>query len=146
MVVAARPDLLGAIIARLRAEADLTALTSARISGQLQDSWAMPVHAVLVRLAGGGPGKPHLAFKEQRVDVFCFGSTGFEATKVWRQLDAVFNPGQERQCSFIQSVGGVNCRVYSVVPEREPSSEIEPDSGWPRVSASYLVRWSGIAA
>lgn len=146
MAVIARPDLIGALIARLRAVTEVTALTSTRISAALQDAWNMPTHAVLLRAVGGPPGDRQANILVTRLDVFCYGSTPLEAMRLWRLVDPALSPDQSVVSSFTQTVGGVRCRVYDIVPERLASSDVEPDTGWPRVSATYLVRWSGAPA
>lgn len=143
MVVAARPDELAAVLDQLRASTDITALTSTRITARLQPSWTgMPTYALIVRRAGGPPGKRQINIMKTRLDVFAYGATEALSVALWRQVDAVFCPGQERQVSFIR--GG--CRVYSVDPESAPSSGLEPGTEWPRTTASYVISWCGVAA
>lgn len=142
MVVAARPDVIAAVLDQLRASADITALTSTRITSRLQPSWTgMPTYAVIVRPAGGPPGNPQINLMVSRIDVHCYGATEAQAAALWRQLDAVFCPGQERQVSFSRS----GCRVGSVDRESMPISGLEPDTEWPRTTCSYLVTWMGVA-
>ena len=146
MVVVARPDVLAAVLAQLRASAELTALTSTRITARLQPSWSgMPTYAVLVRPAGGPPGNRQVNLMVSRIDTFCYGATEAQAASLWRLLDAVLCPGQEREVGFIRTVDGVRCRVASVDPESMPTSGIEDGTRWPRTTCSYLVRWLGVA-
>jgi hypothetical protein len=145
MVVAARPDLLGAIIARLRASSDITALTGMRISAALGTAWAMPTHAIVLAIAGGPPLPGATPRKRTRIDVRCYGSTPFEAMRLWRQFDAVWCPGQEHVVQFRQTIAGQVCGVGSVDPEGGPTALIEPDTEWPFVLSSYLVSWMGVA-
>jgi hypothetical protein len=143
VVVAARPDELAAVLVHLRASSDITALASTRITSRLQPSWSgMPTYAVIVRRAGGPPGKRQINVMRTRLDVSCYGATEAMSVALWRQLDAVLCPGQERRVSFTES----SCRVYSVDPEGMPNSDLEPGTDWPRTIASYVVSWSGIAA
>lgn len=149
MVVAPRPDIIGAIIAQLRASTDLAALVSTRISGQWQDAWVDPAtgkprSSVLIRAAGGPAGKRQINLMRSRVDVSFYGSTGFAAMQIWAMLDAVFCPGQERTVGFRRSVNGVLCSVGSVDPDGMPLSDVEEDTGWPRVVCSYIVTWMGV--
>lgn len=145
MVVAARPDLLGACIAHLRASSDITALTSTRISAALGTAWAMPTHAIVLNIAGGLPLPGATPRKRTRIDARCYGSTPFEAMRLWRQFDAVWCPGQERVVQFRRTVGGQVCGVGSVDPEGGPTALIEPGTEWPFVLSSYLVSWMGVA-
>lgn len=145
MVVAARPDIIAAVLAQLRASTEITALTSTRITSRLQPSWAnMPTYGVIVRPAGGPPGKEQLNLMVTRIDVFCYGETEAKAAELWRQLDAVLCPGQERLSRFTQTIGGVKCRVGNVSRESMPISGVEPQTKWPRTTASYLLTWMGV--
>jgi hypothetical protein len=142
MVVAARPDELAAVLAHLRASTDIAALASTRITSRLQPSWSgMPTYAVIVRRAGGPPGKRQINVMRTRMDVFCYGATEALSVALWRQVDAVFCPGQERLVSFTAS----GCRVYSVDPEAMPASDLEPGTEWPRTTCSYIVSWCGVS-
>lgn len=141
MAVVARPDLLGALIARLRATTEITALTSTRISGELQDAWTMPTHAVTLRRSGGPPGDYLGGIWYSRIDVTAYGSTRREATRL---LDIVLPalcplqgpPGG----SFIQSA----VRVYDIAPEAEMIADTEPDTGWPFAWMPLVVSWCGV--
>lgn len=143
MVVAARPDVIAAVVARLRTFTEITDLTSTRITARLQPSWSgMPTYAILVRPAGGPPGKPQLNLMVSRLDLFCYGATEAQAMALWRQLDAVFCPGQERLTKFTSA----GCHVGVVVRESMPISGLETGTEWPRAACSYLVSWTGVAA
>lgn len=144
MVVASRADLVGCLIARLRSFSELTALVggaSPRISARLQDAWAMPTGAVLLRKVGGpNPGDEYMmGRKATRIDVFCYGSTGYEADRVWGKVDPILVPEQGSGRSACFRLNGV--RVDDIVPESDAISTIEQQTNWPRVSASYIVRW-----
>ena len=142
MVVAARPDLIDAVVTRLRTFAEITNLTSTRITARQQPSWSgMPTYAVLVRPVGGPPGKPQINLMVSRLDIHCYGATEAQAAALWRQLDAVFCPGQELTTKFTQD----SCHVGVVVREGGPTSGIEPGTDWPRATATYLVSWTGVA-
>jgi hypothetical protein len=142
MVVAARPNVLRAVLTRLRTFTEITDLTSTRITSRLQPSWAgMPTYAILVRPAGGPPGKPQINLMRSRFDVHCYGATEAQSAALWRQFDAVFCPGQERAVAFTAD----SCRVGTVERESMPFSGLEPGTDWPRTTASYLVGWTGVA-
>lgn len=142
MAVAARPDVVASVVARLRTFTEITSLTSTRITARLQPSWSgMPTYAILVRPAGGPPGKAQLNLMVSRIDLFCYGATEAQAAALWRQVDAVFCPGQELVTRFTAA----GCHVGSVDRESMPVSGIEDGTDWPRTTASYLVRWAGVA-
>jgi hypothetical protein len=142
MPVAARPDVVAAVVARLRTFTEITDLTSTRITARLQPSWSgMPTYAVLIRPAGGPPGKPQINLLVSRLDLFCYGATEAQAAALWRQVDAILCPGQERLTKFTQG----DCHVGVIVRESMPTSGIEDDTRWPRTTASYLATWTGVA-
>ena len=142
MPIASRPDVIAAVLGQLRASNDITTLTGTRITSRLQPSWSsMPTYAVLVRPAGGPPGKPQMNLMVSRLDVHCYGATEAQAAALWRQVDAVFCPGADQVTQFTRS----GCTVGNVVRESMPNSGIEPDTQWPRATATYLVTWLGVA-
>lgn len=148
MVVAARVDLVGALIAHLRSYSELTALVggaSPRISAQLQDAWPMPTGAVLLRKTGGTPADDEYTMgrRRTRIDVFCYGTTGRNADRVWAMVDAILVPQQGTRASFKRTVDGQTVRVDDIVPESDAIADVEADTGWNRVVASYQVRWWG---
>lgn len=143
MVVIAHADITGCMLARLRSFPELTALVggaSPRISASFQESWAMPVKAVLLRKAGGPIiGDDYaLGLKRTRIDVFCYGATGLDADRLWAMVDAILVPRQgEHPASFHQA----GCRVDTIVPEADADAQVEPDTGLHRVFSPYLVNW-----
>lgn len=145
MVVVARVDLVGAVIARLRAFPELCALVggaSPRISGVLQDAWAMPTSAIVVRKAGGPNDILTTAGRRtSRVDITAYGSTGYNADRVWSMLDAVLVPSQGTRASFTVTVGGLPVRVNDVMSEAEAISDTDPVTAWPFVWCPYLFLW-----
>lgn len=150
MPVLARPDIVGALIAHVLLEADLTAVVSTRVSARFKKAdWVhsttgKPKNSVLLRAQGGPPGKRQLNTMKSRITALCYGSNGHEAERTWAIFDAVFCPGQERPGSFHQVVNGVKCVVYDVQPESLPLTSVEPTTEYPRVVASYIVTWLGI--
>lgn len=147
MVVVARPDLIGAITGRLRSFSELTALVgggSPRISGSRDDDWAMPTTAVVVRKAGGPRDELETAGRlSTRVDVICYGSTGYNADRVWAMVDAILVPAQGTRASWRRTVGGQVVRVDNVEREADAVSDVDPTTRWPFTFASYVFRWWG---
>ena len=146
MVVIARSDITGCMIARLRSFSELTALvgtTPPRVSAVLQDAWSMPTKAVIIRRAGGTPRADDytLGRLRTRFDVLCFGQNGLEADRVWAMVDAILVPAQGGVGGRTASFTLTGCRVDDIVPEGGPLADVDPGSGWPRVFASYQVSW-----
>jgi hypothetical protein len=157
MAVVAHPDLIGALNSRIRSFSEVTDLvataagatdsrTTPRVSSVLQDWWKLPTHAVRLKRVGGPPGKIQIGKKTSRVDVLCFGSTEYEAGRLLGIVSAAIAPDQSRQVSFIQTVNGVRCRVYSIDPEGDVIVDTDPDTGWPFAWQPMLVTWSAVPA
>jgi hypothetical protein len=151
MTIAARPDVHGAVIARLLSFTEITNVVSTRVSGTYKQDWLdgntnKPKKSIVLTRAGGPAGKPQLNIMRTRLDTRSYGQNGHECERVWAILDAVICPGQERQVSFIQTVNGVKCRVYDIQREAMPTQLVDPRTNWPYTFCPYLVTWSGIAA
>lgn len=150
MTISARPDVHGAVIARLLSFTEITDVVSTRVSGIFKADWldAMnkPKKSILLTRAGGPAGKPQINIMRTRLDTRCYAQNGHECERVWAILDAVICPGQERQVSFIQTVNGVRCRVYDIQREAMPIQTTEADTNYPVTITPYIVTWSGIAA
>jgi hypothetical protein len=150
MAIQPRPDIVGALIAHLLLEEDLTAVVSTRISARFKKAdWTNPTtgkprSSILLRAQGGLQGKRHLNTMKTRVTALCYGSNGHEAERTWAIFDAVFCPGQERPGSFHQIVNGAKCLVYDVQPESPALVGVEPTTEYPRAVCSYIVTWLGI--
>jgi hypothetical protein len=151
MTVVARPDVLGAIVARLRSFSEITALvataagatdsrTTPRVSGEKQNWWKMPTHAIWLNRTGGPiVGSDYLlGWWTQRLDVTCYGSSKYEATRLMELVLPALCPMQgERDGSFVQA--GV--RISDVFPESDIISDIEDDTKWHFSWLPVLVRF-----
>lgn len=137
------PDFIGGFVAYLRTSPDVSALSSTRVSASLQAAWAMPTYAVLVR-AAGGTRDGDVGHLIPRLDIFWYGPDLRTAMDLWRRGHAWLcpTPEQGRPVSFIAA----NARVYDIAFEGGPLALPEPDTGWPRVVATYRPRVSEIPA
>ena len=143
----AQPDLLKAIIGHLLVNTTLTNLTSTRISGEFHNDWLAsgdkaPSKSLLIRHNSDVNNDPDTRISFTRMDVRCYGQTGFEAMKVWNVLKPTLCPGADARNSF--SRGG--CRVYQVGVESGPIRTLEPDTKWPVVFGSFIFMWSEVPA
>jgi hypothetical protein len=145
MPIVPEPDFIGAVVGRLRSISDVTALTSTRISGQLQDDWfpgqTTAQHAVLVRRASG-TDEPELDHFHPRLDIRCYGANEYEAGRLARIVKPALCPTRAsgNPTSFTQ--GG--CRVIDVAYEAGPFGSQEPETKWWFVQASYRFRVSAV--
>lgn len=162
MVVAARADLVYAVNGYLRSfTAEWTALgldsasgwkrapdpsqqrSGVRISSEIQggpNGWMMPTRAIVLRKAGGPViGDDYtMGLKTTRIDTFSYGASGKEADDVWSLLDAILVPSQgARSASFTLH----GCMISNIRPEADALSQVDPDTGWRRVWAPFLVDW-----
>ncbi len=171
MTIAPLADVIGAVVARLRSfneiadfvttnsgyTADATAGQKARprISAELQPYWqlgswpAPPTgpkgsYALLISGPIGGPGADRDgAIQSTRIDTHWYGPNPFEAMRFWRQGHPCLCPTvhQGRADSFIAA----GCGVYTVDLEGGPIRLVEPDTHYPKIVASYILRWSEVS-
>lgn len=149
MTVVAHPDVLGCLIGYLRAVPEVAALASTRISGAVQADWApMPRHAVWLAHAGGPGADLDVDHLLERIDVHCYGATAYEAMRLWRIVDPSLVPTRQggNASSIKRTVGGQVCLIYHLIPEGGPIGLVEQDSGWPRVTCSYIARAAAVPA
>lgn len=140
MAVIARPDITGALIARIRSITEITALASTRISAELQDAWdPMPRHAVRIRQTGGPPPDINVNILRSRFDVWCYGSTGREASRLLDIVIPALCPDQSQRSGFAQG----SVKVYDVQPEAGPISG-RTEENWPYCWQPVIVTFSGV--
>lgn len=154
MAVVALGDLVYAMIGRVRSYTELTDLVSSaagwkgtgsgpRISGEIrggENGWKLPTRAVVLREAGGPAiGDDYtMGIMHTRIQITCYGATGAEAREVWGLVHPILAPKTgERSAAFTLR----GCRVSDIVPEVSGAALREPDTGWPFVTASYIVTW-----
>lgn len=169
MVVAARSDLLYAVNGYLRTfTAEWTALgldsdagwkrgpdpsqwrSGPRISSEIQGGdygWKMlqdkATRAIVLRKAGGPViGDDYtMGLKTTRIDTFSYGASGKEADDVWAMLDAILVPLQgSRSASFTLH----GCSVVDIRPEADALAQTDPETGWRRVWAPYVITWASV--
>jgi hypothetical protein len=140
-------DLPKVIVDRLRAQPDVVALTSDRISMAFPEgrrAWPMPTYAIIVRPTGGPPPSQVDGRRWSRLDLHFYGSGATPnvrrrtARDLWRTTEPFLCPPPNVGLpSSFQSSGLV---VYQITPQRgEPIALPEPDTDWDRVIMSYMV-------
>lgn len=169
MAVAALPDAIGGVVARLRSFNEILAFVTTangyapaatatqkarpRISAQLQSSWQLgtwpssptaPKGGWSLLVAGpiGGPGDDRDgAIQATRVDLHCYGPSPMEAMRFWRQVHPCICPPR----GVAEQFTAAGCRFLTVDKEGGPSQVVEPDTRYPKVVATYVLRWSEAA-
>lgn len=156
MAITARPNLLTAMRSRLLTFSEVTSLvssaagwvdgrTEARVASQIHGQWKMPTRAIRLRRGGGPPSFDfRVGLWRARVDVFCYGGAGHEASDL---VDIVF-PVLCPEAGAPSDFAAGNCLVGLVEPEAEVFADVEPDSRWPFAwfPVSVLYRRLGLAA
>lgn len=129
-------DLEGALVAYLKTSTVLTGLLGTRVfAGELpaSETEPMPRKAIVLRGSGGISltGGSYLAHDAQRIDVFAFGETPFEAGRVMRAASLFLR-------SLRRSVhAGV--LLHWANPASGASPDREPGTEWPRQFQSFQV-------
>lgn len=129
-------DVIAALVALLKADGGVSAIVGARAyGGELPpaESRSMPRGAIVVA-ASGGPSLTAGSYAEhdtQRVDVFAYGRTPFEADALRRAAFEALRPVRRSVWAgvlihWIKSAGGF-------------SAARDPDAAWPRAFQSFQV-------
>jgi hypothetical protein len=144
-------DLPAAIVQKLRADPDVTALTQDRISiafpeGQRRQ-WPMPTYAILVRSVGGLPPSMSDERRFGRLDLHFYGSGASPnvrrrtARLLWRTTEPVLcpPPSMGLPSSFL-AAGLIIYKIYAQTSE--PISIPEPNTDWDRCLMSYFAEYA----
>ncbi|KKM88478.1 hypothetical protein LCGC14_1258270 [marine sediment metagenome] len=130
-------DARKAIIEILKADADTTTEVQGRVFGDelpRSETDAMPRKAVVISPAGGTPlsyTTGTLPLETQRLDVFCYGGTLYEAEEVRRAVYGALR-AVERQV-----IAGV--LVHWARPAGGAMSGRDPDADWPLKWNSWQI-------
>ena len=136
--MAAIQDVLGSLINILGADSTIAALVGAqpndRIYGlelDVDEASNMPRKSLMLNLAGGVGRDDYADYSVNRVDVFAYGETGFEANKLHRTTAAVLKSIQRETSSSVLvhrcslESGGVFLR--------------DPDTDWALIISTWSV-------
>ena len=132
-------DIITAIVDVLKAEADIAALSGARVYGDELPAAivkSMPMGALVIRPSGGAPFQPRgkVNAEAQRFDLVCYGPTPFEADQLRRRASPFLRSIERRLVGdllihWVQSAGG-----YLTGRDR--------DGQWPYAFASFQTLFS----
>jgi len=138
-------DVVSALVAYLAADAGVAALVGARVFGielPAAEAAAMPRKALLLRESGGvspvDAGYTELA--GQRLDVFAYGETPYEARRVGRAAYGVLK--QLRRATV--DVGGTATLVHSVSEAGGALTLRDTEAGWAARFQSFQALYSEI--
>lgn len=132
----AEPNLISALIALLKADADVNTATGGRVwggevpSGQVD---AMPQASVVVQAAGGLGvfGRGYQRHSDKRVDVICYADSPRAAYQLWLQVRPVLKH-MRRQVQ----AGTV---LHWARPSGDATQARDPDTDWPAVLSTWQV-------
>lgn len=137
------PDPVTAIVAFLRADAEVSALVGTRVfGGELPDaeSVSMPRKAAVVSAIGSPAGVGTRSLVEAgtvRMDVRSYGETPYEAIRVhWAVYEALKHMSRTVQDGTL---------LHDAVIEGGPLSLRDPDTDWPFALGSYRVLAAEVA-
>lgn len=139
--MAANP--LAALVAYLRADADVAALVGVRVFGRelpRAETDAMPRQAVVLKRAGGGLlGRGYQEYGDIRVDVYCYGATGLEADELHDEVRAALK-------HRLRATVAAGVLLHWARPSSDGSSGREPDTDWPLTVSSWQLLSSDVDA
>lgn len=129
-------DVIAALVALLKADNGVAALTGARVFGEelpSTEAKPMPRGAIVIAASGGVSltGGSYCEHDTQRVDVSAYGRTPFEANALLRVASRVLRRARRSVWAdvlihWIDSAGGF-------------SAARDPDAVWPRAFRSFQV-------
>lgn len=129
------PDMIDALRRYLLADPDVSELVGTRVfGGELPSGQAssMPRHAVVIRYSGGGSlGGGHQEYSDKRVDVRCYGSTIYEADRLWRSVGPALQA--------LQREVHADCLLHWARRGGGPIDLRDPDTDWPFIFSSWQV-------
>lgn len=143
------PDVIGAIVARLRRVTNLMALcpdeviggrTIRRVSGRLAaipgaKGWTG--HAVVVRPAGGDGPEQWVPFANPNIDCLCYGATEYEAQRVAWLVAAALEPVERAGFGFVEG----DCAVTDIHQIAEPVGFYDRENSAFVRAVSFTVRY-----
>lgn len=128
-------DPIGALVAVLKADADVAALVGTRVFGSDlpgDESDSMPRAAVVIKPAGGGLLDPgYQRWNDSRVDLICYAETPKLGADLYRTAHPVL-----KQLSRSEWAG---CLLHWARPAGGPITMRDIDTDWPFTFSSWQV-------
>lgn len=140
------PDMIGALVALLKADAGVAALVGARVFGlELPQAQAsdMPRKGVIVRLSGGGASQGgYLELAAERVDAISWGETPFQADRVSRAVRGALKRARRQ----VIDVDGTGVLFHSAEEAGGRLSVRDQETNWPAMTQAFQVLYALKAA
>lgn len=145
MSAAIEPDLKGAFLAWAQAQSAITAIcATANIRGTLPTALNMPTFYLTAAKSGGYGSMRSVPIDRHRLDVWCYGSTPYEALRLARTVHSLLIPVSRVGGGGIVGFESAGCRVLDVQDEAGPREEVSKE-GWPFVWRPYMFTFSEVA-
>lgn len=129
------PDPVAAVVAALKADADVADLAGGRVFGgelPAREAKSMPRAAVVLKPAGGGLlGAATADYGDQRLDVDCYAATPLSA---WELYLAVYTALKALRRSV-----HAETLVHWAKPSTKGTLARDPDTDWPITVSSWQV-------
>jgi hypothetical protein len=136
------PDYIGAMFTHARSDTGaggIVSLAGTRISGDMGKWQGMPTYGVLF-IPVGGTDHFDVGHILPRVDAWCYGPGRREAMELWRTVYGWFMRYDGGPRHFKYS----GCLVQQVILEGGPNYIPEPDTGYPRVVGTFILRVAAV--
>jgi len=140
------PDVIGALVALLKADAGVAAEVGARVFGdelprdQVGD---MPRKGAIVRLSGGvSPIGGYVEATAERIDAISWGATPYEATTVSLAVRGAL----KRLRRQVVDVDGTGVLLHSAEEAGGRLSIRDQETNWPAVTQAFQVLYALQAA
>lgn len=138
----AAPDPIAALVAFLKADADVAALAGTRVfAGELPrtENTAMPRQAVVLGPAGGGAlGGGYQRYGDGRVDAYCYGATPRESWVLYLAVHVALKQLRREVHSGVL--------LHWARPSAGGATGRDPETDWPLTLSSWQVLASEVAA
>lgn len=140
------PDLIGALVALLKADAGVAALAGTRVFGlelPRDQVDAMPRKGVIVRPSGGvSPLGGYVEATAERVDAISWGGTPYEADRVSMAVLVALRRARRQ----VVDVAGTGVLIHSAEEAGGRLSIRDEETGWPAMTQAFQVLYALKAA
>lgn len=140
------PDMIGALVALLKADAGVAALVGARVFGlelPQAEAASMPRKGVIVRPSGGvSPIGGYVEATAERIDAVSWGDTPYQASQVSLAVLVALKRARRQ----VVDVDGTGVLVHSVEEAGGRLSIRDAETNWPAMTQAFQVLYALKAA
>ncbi|MBZ0164568.1 MAG: DUF3168 domain-containing protein [Notoacmeibacter sp.] len=132
-------DMIGAVVALLKADADVSGLVGTRVFGielPEEEAASMPRKGVVIRPSGGiGLAGGYGEITGERIDAISWGETPYEAGRISRAVFAALKRARRQ----IVDVDGENVLIHSAEEAGGRLALRDAETNWPAVTQAFQV-------